>query len=122
MRVIMIYTPGIILLHLAIYGSAVAAITAIPVYLMGFMWYSAAVVAAVVVAAIVYGIKWYKRRQFERLLLGAEDSPVSSGTSVASSKQVNSKLGFGRLIWQWVVALKQHICQTINFAHTEEQS
>ncbi|MBI2035983.1 MAG: hypothetical protein HYT12_04890 [Candidatus Liptonbacteria bacterium] len=113
-RVMLIYTPVILLLHAVLFGSAVAAITVIPVHLMGFSGYISTVGALVVVAALIYAAKRYRRRQRDNSL----------GEGLGNRMPYSPKEpSFLALVWRGLVTLKQQtICPLITFADKKEVS
>lgn len=121
LRVILVYTPIIFLLHLVLYGGAVAAITYVPMSLMGLGWYFAVAIAIACLVGIIYAIKWYRRWQLNRpakTQSRAEAQPVQA--AAATPKPTSPS--FGSLVWQFIVAQKRRVCPLINFSRTQEQT
>lgn len=120
LRVIVVYMPAILLLHVALYGGAITAITAVPIYLMGMVWYFAVAGAVALIIGIVYAIKWYRRIQ----LRGAARNEAGTETKPApvATPQPATSPSFGSIVWQWLVAQKQRVCPLINFNAQEHAS
>src|SRR3989344_4308399 len=116
--VILVYMPAIILLHIMLYGSALAAITAVPIYLVGMVWYFAVAGAIALIIGIVCAIKWYRRMQLRRAL--RNEVRIESESAPVATPQPATNPSFGSIVWQWLVAQKQRVCPVINFSIQEQ--
>ena len=101
-----VLAPLILLLHLAVYGALLTALTAGPIYFFGAGRYVAVIGAFVLlvaaVTAVAASIAWLGDRQRERryeFRKTREDRGPSS-------------LG---IVWSWLVAQKQKVCPMISF-------
>ncbi len=120
LRVIMVYMPAILLLHIALYGSAIVAITAMPIYLIGMVWYFAVVGAIVLIVGIVHAIKWYRRMRLRRA--ARNEARAQARPAPVATPQPATSPGFGSIVWQWLAAQKQRVCPVINFNVKEQAS
>ena len=119
----LIWAPLVIILHLVLYGSALAALTAIPIYFFGFWGYAWGVgsiggVIAVIVAAL-WCLKWsIEQREKRRAAANTQKKEEKP-----SSKKAPSAPSFFTIFWRWIVAKKQKFCLLIAFTKpTKEQT
>jgi hypothetical protein len=119
-RVILVWAPLVVVLHLLVYGSAIAVLTAWPIYLFGFSWYMAALLAIAIVVGAVWGTKRASRkaREWRRTHPITVLRPTFRRTKTVEAAPRGP--GFFEVLWQYVVAVKSKVCPTITFAREQE--
>lgn len=117
MRVILIYTPLILLIHAIVYASALATITLWPIHLFGLKGYGLIVgriaVLIVLIILVTNLVGWLlDKRQARILAQGQEAKPTNANTAGP---------GFARVLGRWVVAKKRKICPLITFVERDKE-
>ncbi len=105
----LLYAPLILVLNAAAYIGALAVVTAIPIYLFGFvayLWVAGGILAAILAIFAIY---------FLSSKLGELNEIKTRQKEKAASNP-----RFGSLLWAWCAAQKQKVCPLINFSDTKE--
>ncbi len=123
---ILLWAPLVLLLHFAVYASAIAALTLVPIFWFGLSGYlglvfgvaafiGLIVLASFVCAGISAGFRW--------VLLRSRKNRQKSDVDEAPEPVVEQRgPSFGEVLWQYAVATKRRICPIINFKNVEVQS
>jgi len=113
LRVMLVWTPLVLLLHTVVYGVAIAALTIVPIYLFGGSGYFWGVSAIVTLVLIILGVKklrdYLEKRRWQMTLREAN-----------REANVSAEPSFFKILSEWSVAQKKKICPTITFSRQEE--
>jgi uncharacterized membrane protein len=122
-RVILLWTPLVVVLHLALYAAALAALIALPIYWFGLSGYLGTVVGLVVFAALVVLVSFVVAGVGKGMAYVARQSRANrqKREAQAASKPAPEKKGpsFGEVLWQFAVATKRRVCPVLNFKTAE---
>lgn len=120
-RVTLVWAPLVVALHLFVYGSAIAVLTAWPIYLFGIKWYMAALLAIALVVVMVLGAKRVSRKAGEwKRTHSMTVSRLTLSRTRADKSTPSRGPGFFEVLRQYVAAVKSRICPAITFAHEQE--
>jgi hypothetical protein len=127
MRVILLWAPLVLLLHLVLYGGAIAALTIVPVYWFGLSGYLGLILGLVVFIFLCVLAGFASAgigKSINYVVLRSRKSRQKSGTEEIPEPLTNEKIGpsFGEVLWEYAVATKRRICPIINFKNAEVQS
>ncbi len=119
-RVITVYLPLILALHVALVGAAVYVALVSPWALFGgIVW---TVVWSLVATVIVY-VKWAHPRisdwRFNRSL-GRGKKLSDEGNEIDASEKLARGPSLWSLMWTWMCAMKQRVCPMIQFREPKE--
>jgi hypothetical protein len=99
-----IWTPLVLLLHVLVYGALGAALTVVPMRVIGVGSYAAVVIGTVALVLVVVGLNelmdWRRRRRWGRPSFDFKEERGPSTVGIA---------------WQWLVAQKRKVCPMISF-------
>lgn len=99
-RTIVVWTPLVLVLHVAVYGAAVTVLAVAPIYLFGVGGYGKTLLVLAIVAATIAGvvalIRWAESRP-------RKPEPMQVGVSATD------------VVLEWLAAKKAKICPTITF-------
>lgn len=116
-RVVALYMPLVLALHVLLAASAVFALVAYPIYLFGIGTYIVAVgVIAAIAGAIALGIWMVNRRREQRR---ASDLTAVVSESVASAA---ASPGFWAIAFAWLKARKEKVCPPVTFVESGSEA
>ena len=114
MRVVLVYTPLILLFTAIAWTAALVTITVLPIWLFGFKGYGIGVGALVALCIFVYLtitlVVWLKDKR-ESKALAQEQTTNIDATSPS----------FVRVLGRWVVAKKRKVCPLIAFVERDRK-
>jgi len=109
MRVILIYAPLVLVLHLALYGAAIGVVTVLPVYLFG--WGSYGKTLGFVAAGVFI---WFVTQAIlERRKITGQESIVAQSPKVVQASSAGPT--FWQVVGEWLRAKKAKVCPLIAF-------
>ena len=122
-RVMVVYMPLVLLLHLGLVVVAVISLTALPIYLFGGIAYGWILATTAMVVGIIWGVKTMRQHRLRRArdmaslidYVEVEEEPVASQVDTALKGP-----GFFEVVWAYIVAAKKQVCPSINFLPTKE--
>ncbi|MFZ2484641.1 MAG: hypothetical protein WAX80_01675 [Minisyncoccia bacterium] len=126
MRVIFVWCPLVLLLHLVLYASAIVVVTALPIYLYGgtsYAWVIGTIVATCV--SIIVAKRFLKWVEVEEVPHRIKQIYVGLATRIVNSspsKPVKTEPSFLKVILEYIVAAKKKICPTITFTRKLEEN
>lgn len=119
-RVMVVYMPLVLLLHAAFAATAVASLTALPIYLFGGIAYGWTLAAIAVVIGTIWGVKVALRRAARRertqVKFVERKREVQPATEVTEPRGP----GFFEILWAYLVAAKKKVCPSIAFLAPKE--
>jgi hypothetical protein len=123
-RVTSVWAPLVLLLHLAVYGAAISALTLVPIALFGFTFYISLIVAIATVVLVVWASKRYMAYQRSRAAHKAYTAtstaaPATEAKPVEKAPPAPRPPGFFETLWAYIVAIKRKVCPMISFREPE---
>lgn len=108
-RVICVYMPLVLLLHLALLVFAILTVIAQPIYLFGWIGYGyiLAGVAAIIITPFCVKVVLRKRRE--------KTDRVGASEAIRVYEP-----GFWEILWVWFIAIKKKICPNLIFYREKE--
>ncbi len=121
-RVMLVWCPLVLLLNAAVYGSGIAALTALPIYLYGGVGYAWVVGIIAFVVALILAIKFALRRlrEWERRQPAMHKSEKKNETPKVAPAPTGP--GFFEVLWKYIVGLKKKVCPTITFNRQTQEA
>lgn len=121
-RVMVVYTPLVLLLHAAFAAAAVASLTALPIYFFGGIAYGWTLATIVVVIGTIWGVKvalrrraaWREHTHVKFVERKREARPETEATETPRGP------GFFEVLLAYLVAAKKKICPSIAFLAPKE--
>jgi hypothetical protein len=122
LRVMLVWAPAVIILHIIAYGGAIFALTVVPVALFGAVEYVAVIGATSLTAVIIFAIK--KSQQSRSAVIrrphrGDFEEELEFGSITTTRRE---DLSLGGLILMWLLAQKMKICPTVTFANESRRN
>ena len=116
-RVILLYAPLVFLAHLIFLAAALYVLILLPFQLFGTgYWYAIGIIAAL---AALAGIAVWFHRRWEFVWSKKHEEKTSQPTPEPEPVKVK-RPGFFEVLWNYLIAVKQKICPTVNFYTQEE--
>lgn len=124
-RVMLVWAPLVIMLHLAVFALIIYALTAYPILRFGGSRYGWGIGAILTLALMIFGISWVRglrgkrsRREYQRRYRDNWDAPAP--TLQTRQHPVETSPSFLKVLLEWVAAKKKLICPGITFHPNKE--
>ena len=122
-RVICVWMPLVLILHLALAAAAIMGVTVLPITLFGWtVWMVMAAIVSLIIGGIVIKQAIARRPRARRVEALPEKPPMLDETH---HRQPRKRKPEGpstwSIIWTWVVAQKQRGCPPVNFLQAQEE-
>lgn len=123
MRVTLIWSPLIVLLHLALYGLALSALVIVPLHFFGLVGsakFVGIILSTFVALTALFFLIWAAVKLTSVFLRGSSSFALvlRERKERAEAERAIKGPSFGSMVWQYAVATKRRICPVITFNET----
>ena len=123
MRVIVVWMPFVLFLHVLLVAAAVGAVTVWPIRLFGWTTWLGILAGIAFVVGVVIAVKkaseYQRHRRWERPAVPRTVPAPAPAAAIQEEAEPESPSTW-ELIWAWIVAQKQKVCPIISFTETKE--